>query len=164
MYALLGVVVPELLQGRQGEAVLAVTDVEVVVVEAAAVEEEGARVVEVQVVEEAEEELDAGICLPLIQVCALAAACLALALACSLSLSCFLSLSFWSFLSFSWVALLSSALAFLICSVCLSSFLLTSSWMARIPLPLVVWTGAAAGAGTRAAGTGMEGGAIVAAA
>ena len=42
-------VVPELLQGRQAEAVLAVTDVEVVVVEAAAVEEEGARVVGVQV-------------------------------------------------------------------------------------------------------------------
>ena len=85
-------------------------------------------IVRVQVVEEAvEEELGAGICLPLIQVWAFAAACLALALACSLSLSCFLSLSFWSFSSFTLAALFSSAFAFCIWRVCLANFFLTSS-------------------------------------
>ena len=72
---------------------MAVTVVDVVEVEAAE-EEEGAKVFGAQVVEEAEEELDPGMCLPLIQVWELAAACLALALACSFSLSNFFSLSF----------------------------------------------------------------------
>ena len=143
---------------------MGVVEVEVAEVEAVVVEEEGAKVLGAQAVEEAEEELDPGTCLPLIQVWALAAACLALALACSFSLSNFLSLSFCSFFSFSSVALSSSALAFFIFSVCLASFCLTSSWMARIPLcpPLVAWTGAAAGAGAGAAGAGMEGGAVAA--
>ena len=119
--------VAELLQGRQAEeeAVLAAMEVEVVVV--VVVEEEGAKVVGAQVGEEAEEELDAGICLPLIQVWAVEAACLALALACSVSLTIFFSLSCWSFLSFSCVALSSSALASFIYAVCLCSFFLTSS-------------------------------------
>ena len=90
--------------------------------EAADEEEEG-----VQVVEEAEEELGTGMCLPLIQVCDVAAACLALALACSLSLSLFLSFSFCSFCSFSLAALSNSAFAFLIWRVCLANFLLISS-------------------------------------
>ena len=89
-----------------------------------------------------------GACLPLIQVCKLDAACLALALATSLSFSFFFSLSFSSFLSFSFVALSSSALARLMASVCLASFCLTSSCMASIPFPppLVAGTGAAAAA------------------
>ena len=67
-------------QGRQAEAVLVVVGVElmvVVVVDATAEEEEeeeGAKVVE----EAVEEELGAIICLPLTQVWAFAAACLAL--------------------------------------------------------------------------------------
>ena len=120
-------------QGRQAEAVLVVAGVEVMEVvvvattaedeEEAEVEEEGAKVVE----EAVEEELTAVMCLPLIQVWAFDAACLALALACSFSLSCFLSFSFWSFCSFSLAALSSSSFAFFTCRVCLANFLLTSS-------------------------------------
>ena len=71
--------------------------------------------------------MEVGTCLPLIQVCEFAAACLALALAISLSFSRFFSLSLSSFLSFSSVALSSSAFALLIALVCLASFCLTSS-------------------------------------
>ena len=77
-------VLPRFAQGRQAEAVLVAAGVEVVegvVVATTAedeeeeeVEEEGAKVVE----EAVEEELGAGMCLPLIQVWAFAAACLAL--------------------------------------------------------------------------------------
>ena len=57
-----------MLHGRQAEAVVGVVEVEVAEVEAVLVEEEGAKVLGAQAVEEAEEELDTGTCLPLIQV------------------------------------------------------------------------------------------------
>ena len=61
-----------------------------------------------------EGRLLAGMCLPLIHICAVEDACLALALACSSSLAFFLSLFFSSFFSFSLAALSSSSLAFII--------------------------------------------------
>ena len=99
-------------------------------------------VLEVEEAEGREGRLVTGMCLPLIQVCEVAAACLALALACSLSLALFLSFSFCSFCSFSLAALSNSSLAFLIWRVCFASFLLISSWALRI--------GAAAEGGTGA--------------
>ena len=87
----MGVELPRLAQGRQLEVEaaveLVVVDVVVVVVdEEWELAEEGVA----RVVEEVEAEvLAAGKCLPLIQVCAVAAALLALALACSCSLACF---------------------------------------------------------------------------
>ena len=95
-------------------------------------------------VEEAERRLGTGMCLPLIQVCDVAAACLALALACSPSLALFLSFSFCSFCSFSLAALSNSSLAFLIWRVCFASFLLISSWALRIGAAAEGGTGAVA--------------------
>ena len=105
---------------------LVVVDVVKVIVvdEAQELAEEGvAQVVEVAVA--------AGKCLPLIHVWAVAAALLALALACSSSLAFFLAFSALSFSSFSLVTRSSSSLAFIICSLSLRSFLLTSSWVSR---------------------------------
>ena len=108
-------------------------------------EREGAEDEVPWVVEEAVAEvLAAGKCLPLIQVCAVAAAFLALALACSCSLACFLSFSAFNFFSFSLVTLSSSSFAFIICALSFRSFLLTSSCVSNISVCLA---GALSGAG-----------------
>ena len=101
-------------------------------------------------------------CLPLIHVCEVLAACLALALANSLSFSAFFSLSFSKHLSFLIVALSRSAFALNLAWVCSASLSLTSSCTALIPLFLPeAGTGAAevavVGAACSVSGTGVGG-------